>query len=75
MLKVPGSSPAEEYLSVAGLAERIPYAPQTIRNLMSAGVLRLGEHYVKPRGRPIFRWRVMQAWVETMEPNYVKGGK
>jgi hypothetical protein len=55
----------EEYLSVADLAQRIPYAPQTIRNLMSAGVLRLGEHYVKPRGRIMFRWSAVRAWLES----------
>ena len=35
-----------EYLSVAELARRIPYAEQTIRNLMNQGVLRLDVHYV-----------------------------
>jgi hypothetical protein len=54
---------AEEYLSVADLSRRIPYAPQTIRNLMSRGVFRLGVHYVKPRGRVIFKWSAIRAWL------------
>ena len=56
--------PEEEYLSIRALAQRIPYAEQTIRNLMSRGVFRLGEHYVKPRGRVMFRWSAVQAWLE-----------
>jgi hypothetical protein len=55
---------ADEYLSVRQLAQRIPYGEQTIRNLMSQGVFRLREHYLKPRGRVIFRWRAVQAWLE-----------
>jgi hypothetical protein len=48
----PGStdSPADSepcYLSVRQLAARIPYAEQTIRNLMSSGELVEGEHYFK----------------------------
>jgi hypothetical protein len=31
-----------EYLTIAQLSRRIHYAPQTIRNLMSQGVFRLG---------------------------------
>ena len=33
-----GGIGSEEYLSIADLSKRIPYAPQTIRNLMSGGV-------------------------------------
>ena len=54
----------EEYLSINDLATRIPYKPQTIRNLMSAGVLRRDVHYVKPRGRVAFKWSAVQAWLE-----------
>jgi len=52
-----------EYLSVAELSKRIPYAQQTIRNMMSRGVLKLGVHYVKPRGRVILKWSAIQAWL------------
>jgi hypothetical protein len=54
---------SEEYLSISDLATRIPYAPQTIRNLMSRGVFQLGVHYLKPRGRVIFRWSAVQRWL------------
>jgi hypothetical protein len=53
-----------EYLSIRELAERIPYSEGTIRNLISKGQLRLGEHYVKPRGRVMFRWAAVRAWLD-----------
>ncbi len=56
--------PAEEYLSITDLSKRIPYAAQTIRNMMSTGVLKRDVHYVKPRGRVIFKWSAVQAWLE-----------
>ena len=52
------------YLSVRQLAAHIPYAEQTIRNLMSSGELVEGQHYFKRRGRVIFSWPAMRAWVE-----------
>jgi hypothetical protein len=61
------SSPAEDepcYLSVRQLAERIPYAEQTIRNLMSTGELLEGVHFFKRRNRVMFWWPAMRAWVE-----------
>ena len=45
-------------------AVHIPYAEQTIRNLMSRGVFRLGEHYLKPRSRIMFRWSKVREWLE-----------
>ncbi len=54
----------EEYLSIRQLCERIPYKEQTIRNLMAQGVLKRGEHYIKPRGRIMIRWSAVQAWLE-----------
>lgn len=53
-----------EYLSIRDLAGRIPYAEQTIRNLMTRGVFRLGEHYIKPRSRVMFRWSKVREWLE-----------
>jgi hypothetical protein len=38
------------YLSVKQLAERVPYAEQTIRNLMLAGELVEGRHFFLPFG-------------------------
>ncbi len=46
----------EEYLSVGQLAERIPYKPKTIRNLMCQGVFVEGIHFTRLTGRPIFLW-------------------
>ena len=53
-----------EYLSIKELSELIPYDEQTIRNLMSKKEFRLGEHYFKPHGRPIFKWSAIKAWIE-----------
>jgi len=47
---------SEQYLSVDQLAERIPYKPKTIRNLMSRGVFIEGIHFTRLTGRPIFLW-------------------
>lgn len=52
-----------EYLSIRELAERIPYSEGTLRNLMSQGRLRLGEHYVKPKGRVMFKWSAVRDWL------------
>jgi hypothetical protein len=53
-----------EYLSIRELARRIPYAEGSIRNLISRGSFRLGEHYLKPHGRVVFKWAAVQAWLE-----------
>jgi hypothetical protein len=53
-----------EYLSIRELARRIPYAEGSIRNLISRGTFRLGEHYLKPHGRVVFKWAAVQAWLE-----------
>jgi hypothetical protein len=50
----------EEYLSVSQLAERIPYKPKTIRNLMCQGVFLEGVHFTRLTGRPIFLWSRVQ---------------
>jgi len=47
---------SEEYLSVDQLANRIPYKPKTIRNLLSRGVFIEGIHFTRLTGRPIFLW-------------------
>ena len=51
-----------EYLTIAQLSRRIHYAPQTIRNLMSQEVFRLGVQYVKPRRRVLFKWSTIEQW-------------
>jgi hypothetical protein len=53
-----------QYLSVRQLAGRIPYAEHTIRNLMTTGALRQGEHYFKRQGRVMFSWPAMCRWIE-----------
>jgi hypothetical protein len=58
-------TPNECYLSARQIAERIPYAEKTIRNLKSAEVLREGEHYIKLRGRVMYSWPAMKVWVES----------
>ena len=50
----------EEYLSVGQLAQRIPYAPKTIRNLICRGVFLEGVHFTRLTGRPIFLWSRVQ---------------
>jgi hypothetical protein len=54
----------EAYLSIRQLASYIPYRPKSIRNLMTQGVFRDGEHYFKRRGRVMFSRRAVRAWVE-----------
>jgi len=55
----------KEYLSLQELCQRIPYRPQTIRNLMSQGVLQQGVHYFKPTQRRIvFKWDAVKRWIE-----------
>lgn len=64
MVSVNAAHP-EEYLSVDQLAQRIPYKPKTIRNLMCRGVFLEGVHYTRLTGRPIFFWsRVEQLLTE-----------
>ncbi len=47
---------SEEYLSVDQLAQRIPYKPKTIRNLICRGIFVEGVHFTRLTGRPIFLW-------------------
>lgn len=55
----------KEYLSLGELCYRIPYRPQTIRNLMTQGVLREGVHYFKPTSRRVvFKWQAVKQWIE-----------
>lgn len=57
-------SAEKEYLSLDELVERIPYRAQTIRNLMSQGVLREGIHFFKPTQRKvIFKWSAICRWI------------
>jgi hypothetical protein len=51
----------KEHLSMEERVKRFPYPPQTIRNLMSHGVLREGFHYFKPIQRQVlFNWSAIR---------------
>ena len=58
-------SPPEDYLSLNQLCARIPYQPQTIRNLIAQGVLKKGEHFLQRQrhGKVVFVWSAMQRWL------------
>lgn len=55
----------EKYLSLNELCTRIPYAPQTIRNLISAGALRKDVHYRQRQrhGKIVFIWSAIERWL------------
>jgi hypothetical protein len=63
MIDVASEHFRDEYLTIADLSQRIGYSPQSIRNMMSRGVFRLGVHYVKPRRRVLFKWSKIVAWL------------
>jgi hypothetical protein len=63
MIDVTSEHFGEEYLTIANLSRRIGYSPQSIRNMMSRGIFRLGVHYVKPRRRVLFRWSKIVVWL------------
>lgn len=52
-----------EYVSIRELTARIPYDEGSIRNMMSQGIFRRGVHYEKPRGKVVFRWSAIRAWL------------
>lgn len=53
----------QEFLSIKELAARLPYKEGTIRNMMSKGEFVRGIHYVKPKGRVVFRWSRIVDWM------------
>lgn len=59
------SNSSKEFLSIRELAERIPYSEGTVRNMISDGDFIRGIHYVKPKGRVIFRWSRVVEWIES----------
>jgi hypothetical protein len=66
----------KDHLSLNELCALIPYKPQTVRNLKSQGVLRLGVHYLQRRrhGRVVYVWSAMQLWLRErqQEPRNVE---
>jgi len=54
-----------EYLTVSEAAELLRIAPRTLRNKMSHGLFRLGEHFIRPRGLgPRFKRGALLRWLE-----------
>jgi hypothetical protein len=61
----PVGASMEEYLTISEVAARLKISPKTLRNKMSAGVFRQGEHYVRPKGLGTrFKWGAVVAWLE-----------
>lgn len=58
-------SPAEELLDLRDLCARIHYAPQTIRNQINQGELKVGKHFVQRRrcGKILFIWPAIERWL------------
>lgn len=56
---------AEEYLTIAELAERLKLKPKTVQNKMAEGMFRKGVHYFSPSGiGPRFKWSAVVEWLE-----------
>ena len=60
------SSPnGDEYLSISATAARLGLKPKRLRNLMCAGIFKLGYHFFRPRGiGPRFKWSRVVEWLE-----------
>ncbi len=60
---------AGEFLKLDVLCDRIGYAPQTMRNLISQGELKVGTHFVQRRrhGKILFIWQAMEQWLRDRE--------
>ena len=56
------NDPAEEYLTIEQLAERLNYSPKTVRNKIATGVFKKGIHYSTAPGLPtLFKWSAVLA--------------
>ena len=59
-----GVRPGEEYLTVAEVAGMLKVSPKRIRNMMSSGAFRPGEHFFRRRGiGPRFLRSRVDAWL------------
>jgi hypothetical protein len=63
----PPQNPGKEYLTIKELSQRTGYAVQTIRNLMSRKILKLGKHYFRPNGKIFFYWPAIEKWIRGEE--------
>ena len=56
---------SDEYLTIGDVAALLRVSPKRIRNLMSAGVFRQGEHFYRRSGLgPRFKQSAVTAWLE-----------
>lgn len=63
--EVSRNADAEEYLTVAELAERIKFSRQTLYNMISTQKFVLNVHYNKPtRRKVVFIWSAVRKWME-----------
>jgi hypothetical protein len=54
----------DEYLTVVEVAAILKLSPKRVRNMMSGGAFRAGEHFLRPRGiRPRFLRSQIDAWL------------
>lgn len=68
-----GLGPQEEYLTIEETAALLKLSSKTIRNKMTGGELRLGEHYFRPPGMgPRFKRSALVAWLE--QPSGCRAG-
>ena len=52
------------YLSIAELAQQIPYTEQSIRGMMRKGDLLEGTHFFRRGRRVVFKWAAICEWIE-----------
>ena len=58
-------SMAEQYLTIAEVAELLKLSPKTIKNKMGSGSFRQGVHYFRPPGMQVrFKWSAVVQWIE-----------
>ena len=56
---------AEQYLTIAEVAERLKLSPKTVKNKMATGAFGQGVHYFRPPGMQVrFKWSAVVRWIE-----------
>lgn len=78
-MKAGGKGPVSRaYLSVAQLAECVPWSQAAIRRMVSRGQLKAGVHYFQPSGpggQLVFSWQAIVEYIEAGEPAAKPGGE
>jgi predicted DNA-binding transcriptional regulator AlpA len=65
---------SEEYLTVAEVAAILKLSPKRVRNMMSSGAFRPGEHFLRRRGiGPRFLRSQVDAWLRFRGSGGVSG--